>query len=177
MNNPIEIPAVEVAKDEYVRVAKQRWYQQPQNRRSLWTLSLGAAFWLYILYAEWLKSPDRLSTWLVIALVVVVGLLFYLGYWRPRQVVKHFTKAYAETPSISLPTDYTFGISSVRSINSRSSAEVQYELFSHVERIENWLILFTTPAIGYFIDLRRISAPATANDLIRLLREKGLKVK
>ena len=162
--------------DEYVAVNYKLWSQQPRTRRVTWllyvsiallTISFGLGIW------QGLRNPDTDVFW---GFLPAWGLALAYAWWRQWRVKRALREGYDKNPALRQPIDYLFTPDVITSQSAVGQFTIHWPSLHHAVHVDDWLLLYPKQLACYYVDLRRLVAPATTNSLLELLDEKGIAV-
>jgi len=160
--------------DEYVAVNYFLWNRRFATRRNNWLLAaalllLGIAAGLQL----WQNQFRGFTSWLT-PILLVVGVLYGLG----RDMLTRYLlrRGYAKNVSLHQPIDYEFAADGLRSQSAAGSYQAPWPTLRRAVRVGDWLLLYPTVAACYYLDLRQLAEPATAAQVLAILREHGIAV-
>ncbi len=171
---PLLAPGVVMTADEFVAVNFRLWRKQ---RRTLFNyLLLGAALALLgMSVALDIAANKQVTNWGT-ASVLVVGLLY--GLLRMQLVRYQLRRGYAKNTGLREPTNFTFDTQMLWGQSTNSHFEAPWSIMRRAAWVQpNWLLLYPTETACYYVDLRRLQAPSTPEQLLALVREAGIAVR
>ncbi|MDF7810359.1 hypothetical protein [Hymenobacter sp. YC55] len=167
-------PGVTMTADDFVVVNFRLWRQQPATRRNYWLLG-AALLLLSIAVALDVVQNHRISNPSTLAFLAV-GVLY--GLFRMSLVRYQLRRGYERNAVLRAPTDFTFDVEFLRGQTSNGRFEARWTTMRRAVWVKpNWLLLYPTEAACYYVDLRRIQAPAALEQLLALVREAGIAVR
>ena len=169
---PYHLPAVRLSADEFVAVNFRLWRARPGTRRNHWLLGAALAL-LTISVGLDFGQHGRLTspfTLVFLGVGVAYGLLrFGLVRWQLR-------RGYQRQAALQQPIDFTLTDTEIigRSVLGRFSG--QWQLIRRAVWVgTDWLLLYPTEAACYYLDLRRLQAPAAPADVAQLLERHSIR--
>ena len=169
---PYLLPAVRMSADEFVAVNFRLWRARPATRRNHWLLGAGILLLgISIGLDVWQNGrPERTSTFVFLGVAVLYGLArFGLVRWQLR-------RGYARNATLQQPID--FRLTSAEIIGRSTLGQFSGK-WTRIRRAvwvgTDWLLLYPTEAACYYLDLRRLQAPATPADLAQLLERHQIR--
>jgi hypothetical protein len=162
--------------DEYVTVNYQLWGRQPRTRRVTWllfvsiallTISFGLGIW------QRLRNPETDIFW---GFLPAWGLALAYAWWRQWQVKRGLRQGYAKNTALRQPVDYLFDTGAIIGRSAAGEFSIRWQTLHHAVRVNDWLLLYPKQLACYYVDLRRLIAPATTDSLLELLDEKEIVV-
>ncbi|NVO86515.1 hypothetical protein [Hymenobacter terrestris] len=169
---PYNLPAVRLSADEFVAVNLRLWRARPATRRLYWllsaallllTISVGLDFW----QNGRLGSPFTL-------MFLGVGLAY--GVLRLVLVRWQLRRGYLRQQALQHPVDFTLGATEIIGRSTLGKFSGQWKLIRRAVWVgSDWLLLYPTTAACYYLDMRRLQAPATAADVARLLEHHQIQ--
>jgi hypothetical protein len=165
-STPILLTGVQLTADEFVAVNFRLWRARPRTRLNHWILGaavvlLGVSVGLDVYSNGRLTQP---STLILLAVAVAYALLrFGLVRYQLR-------RGYARNQALQQPTDFTLTNTEIIGRNTLGQFSGKWALIRRAVWVQpHWLLLYPTEAACYYLDLRRLQAPATAADVAALL--------
>ena len=171
---PLRLPHVLMTADEYVAVNYYLWNRQSTTRRNRWLLV--AALGLLAVSAGlqlWRNQFRGFSSWLVPA-SLGVGVLYGVG--RDALTRYFLRRGYTQNAALHQPVDYELATDGLRSRTAAGRYLAPWPTLRRAVRVGDWLLLYPTAAACYYLDLRRLAAPATAAQVVETLRQQGVAV-
>ncbi|GGF19484.1 hypothetical protein [Hymenobacter cavernae] len=172
----IEARHVTMTADEYVAVNYQLWGRQPRTRRVTWllyvsilllTISFGLGIW------QWAHHPATEVFW---GFLPAWGLALVYAWWRSWQVKRQFRQGYTKNTALQQPIDYQFSDENIISRSAAGEFVIRWQKLRYAVHVGDWLLLYPQQLACYYVDLRRLVAPATPDSLEDLLDEKDVAV-
>ncbi|WP_375434754.1 hypothetical protein [uncultured Hymenobacter sp.] len=171
---PLLAPGVIMTANEFVAVNFRLWQQQSATRRRHWLLG-AALFLLSVSVGLDAAQNGRISN---SNTVLFLGLGALYGLFRLRLVRYQLRRGYAKNVVLHAPTDFTFDAEMLRGHTDNSRFEARWSAMRRAVWVKpNWLLLYPTETACYYVDLRRLQAPATPEQLLALVREAGISVR
>jgi len=161
---------------EYVAVNYQLWSQQPRTRRVTWllyvsilllTISFGLGIW------QWVRNPGSDIFW---GFLPAWGLALVYAWWRSWRVKRQLRQGYTKNTALQQPIDYQFNTDNITSRSEAGEFVTRWEKLRYAVHVGDWLLLYPQQMACYYVDLRRLVAPATPENLEELLDEKDVAV-
>ncbi|NVO30449.1 hypothetical protein [Hymenobacter lapidiphilus] len=169
---PYHLHAVRLSADEFVAVNFRLWRTQPATRRLYWLLgaalllltgSVGLDFWQH----GRLSSPFTL---------VFLGVGVAYGVLRLALVRWQLRRGYARQTVLQQPLDFTLTTTEIIGRGAMGQFPGQWGLIRRAMWVgPDWLLLYPTEAACYYLDLRRLQAPATRADVAQLLAQHQIR--
>jgi len=162
--------------DEYVAINYQLWSRQPRTRRVTWllyvsilllTISFGLGIW------QWVRHPATEVFW---GFLPAWGLALVYAWWRQWNTKRRLRQGYVQNTALHKPVDYMFDTDAIISRSAAGQFIIRWQTLRHAVYVGDWLLLYPRQLACYYVDLRRLVAPATPDDLEDLLDEKEVAV-
>ncbi|MBD2715578.1 hypothetical protein KBK19_11070 [Microvirga sp. STR05] len=158
---------------DFVAVNFRLWRQQRRTRFNHWLLGL-ALLLLAVSVAVDVVQNGRITNQGTLAMLAV-GLLY--GLLRMVLVRYQLRRGFAKNPANQQPIDFAFDTDRLRGSSSAGTFAVRWNQLQRAIRVgDDWLLLYPNDAACYYLDLRRLQAPATPAELLALLREQQVPV-
>lgn len=159
--------------DEFVAVNFQLWQKRPRTKLNHWLLGL-ALLLLGVSVALEVVRTGRISNWSTVA-VLAVGVLY--GLLRMQLVRYQLRRGYDKNTVLRVPVDFTFDAEMLRGQSTDGRFEARWRTLRRAVWVQpNWLLLYPTEAACYYVDLRRVQAPGTPEQLLVLLKEANVPI-
>lgn len=160
--------------DEFVAVNFRLWRQRPRTHLNHWLL--GAAL-LLLAGSVWLDltRTGHITKWTTVVLLAV-GVLYAL--LRMALVRYQLRRGYMRNTGLHTPISFELDAEQLRGRSADGHFEVRWKMIRRAMRIgPHWLLLYPTEAACYYLDLRRLQAPATPEDVLTLLQQHQIPVR
>lgn len=158
--------------DDFVAVNFRLWQQQRRTRFNHWLL--GVALLLLAASIAFDVVQNGRVTNRGTLVMLAVGLLY--GLLRMALVRYQLRRGFAKNPANQQPIDFAFDADRLRGSSSSGSFKVRWNQLQRAVWVSDWLLLYPSEAACYYLDLRRLQAPATPADVLALLREQQVPV-
>ena len=169
---PYSLPAVRLSANDYVAVNFRLWRARSATRRNHWLL--GAAILLLSISIGLDLWPDgrleRTSTFIFLAIAVAYGLArFGLVRYQLR-------RGYARNAVLQQPIDFRLTNAEIIGRSKLGQFSGKWPRIRRAVWVgPDWLLLYPIETACYYLDLRRLQAPATPADLARLLEQHQIR--
>lgn len=169
---PYHLPAVHLSADDYVALNFRLWRARPATRRNHWLLAAALLLLTVSVGLDVWQHGRLTSTFTPLFLGVGVGyglLRFGLVRWQLR-------RGYQQQAALQHPINFTLTDTEIigQSMQGKFAG-----LWTDIRRAvwvgSDWLLLYPTETACYYLDLRRLPAPATAADVARLLARHQIR--
>jgi len=168
---PLTLTGVQLTADEFVAVNFRLWRARPRTRLNHWILGaavvlLGVSVGLDVYSNSQLTQP---STLVFLAVAVAYALLrFGLVRYQLR-------RGYAKNPTLQQPVEFTLTDTEIIGRSALGQFSGKWSLIRRAVWVQpHWLLLYPTEAACYYLDLRRLQAPATAAEVAELLTRHNI---
>lgn len=158
--------------DDYLAVNFRLWLRRPRTRFNHWLLGAALLLLAISLGAEVAQTGQigNRNTLIFLAIGIVYGL-------ARRQLVRYqLRRAYAQNPAAQGPIDFELNANGLRGNGPAGRFESRWPQIQRAVRVSHWLLLYPTDTACYYLDLRRLQAPATVQDVAALLQNAGVVV-
>ncbi|MBX0291983.1 hypothetical protein K3G63_16140 [Hymenobacter sp. HSC-4F20] len=163
---PIVLSGVQLSADEFVAVNFRLWRARPRTRLNHWILGAAIALLSVSLGLEVYQSGRLPQSSSLVFLAVAVGyalLRFGLVRYQLR-------RGYAKNTAAHQPTDFTLTDTEIRGRSALGQFSGKWSLIRRAVWVRpHWLLLYPTEASCYYLDMRRLQAPATPDAVEQLL--------
>ncbi|RSK36183.1 hypothetical protein [Hymenobacter metallilatus] len=163
---PITLTGVQLTAEEFVAVNFRLWRTRPRTRLNHWILGaavglLGLSVGLDIYQHGQLSQPSTL----VFLVVAVLYAVFRAGLARYQ-----LRRGYARNATLQQPVDFTLTDTELVTHTVGGQFSANWSLIRRAVWVQpHWLLLYPSEAACYYLDMRRLQAPATAADVAALL--------
>lgn len=165
-STPIVLPGVQLSADEFVAVNFRLWKARPATRRNHWLLGAAVALLAVSVGLE-VYQHGGVQNWSGVAFLAVAVLY---GLLRMALVRYQLRRGYARNTALQHPIDFTLTDTEITGRSSLGQFSGQWSLIRRAVWVRpDWLLLYPTEAACYYLDMRRLQAPATTSDVARLL--------
>ncbi|GGG36659.1 hypothetical protein [Hymenobacter glacieicola] len=160
------LPNVRMTAEDYVTVNFRLWRARPATRRAQWILVAAIALLALSVGLE-VRELGRIQNWSTVAFLTVAGL--YAAF-RLALVRYQLRRGYSRNPAAQEPVDFTLSLAEVRGCSNQGTFTSSWSRVKRAVWVQpNWLLLYPSEAACYYLDLRRLQAPATPADIEQLL--------
>ncbi|SDY06815.1 hypothetical protein [Hymenobacter psychrophilus] len=169
---PYHLPAVRLSADDYVAVNFRLWRARPATRRLHWLL--GTAIGLLTIGVGldvWQNGQlQRTSSFIFLGVAVLYGVSrFGLVRYQLR-------RGYARNATLQQPIDFILTTTEVIGQSQQGKFSGPWTTMQRAVWVgPDWLLLYPTEAACYYLDMRRLQAPATRVDVTRLLARHQIR--
>lgn len=160
---------------EFVAVNYRLWQQAPATRRTTWLVRL-AFLMLSVSLLLNLYQHQQTGTPLAQTTPVFLGVALLYAWWRPWQVKRLLRQGYRANPVLQQPTTYHFDAAGFAGESPAGRFAARWDTIRRVVRVGDWLLLYPSATACNYVDLRRIVAPGTPAELVRLLAARSIAV-
>lgn len=165
-STPILLTGVQLTADEFVAVNFRLWRARPRTRLNHWILG-AAVVLLGVSVGLDVYSNGRLTQPSTLVLLAVAVLYATLRFGLVRYQLR---RGYARNQALQQLTDFTLTNTEIIGRNTLGQFSGKWALIRRAVWVQpHWLLLYPTEAACYYLDLRRLQAPATAADVAVLL--------
>ncbi|RSK48259.1 hypothetical protein [Hymenobacter rigui] len=162
----LTLTGVQLTADEFVAVNFRLWRARPRTRLNHWIL--GAAVLLLAVSVGLDGYANGRLTQPATLVPLAVGVLY--ACLRFGLVRYQLRRGYARNQALQQPTDFTLTNTEIIGRNTLGQFSGKWTLIRQAVWVQpHWLLLYPTEAACYYLDLRRLQAPATAADVAALL--------
>lgn len=169
---PIHFSRVTMSAAAFVAVNFRLWRAAPATRRNHWILGVGLALLTASLVVELMNTRGRITTWSTLALL---GIGVAYGLLRAALVRRQLRRGYGQNTVLQQPADFTLTEEELRGSSPSGEFRTPWTTLRQAIRVgPDWLLLYPTPAACYYLDLRRLEAPATPAAVETLLAQHGV---
>lgn len=159
----------------FVDVNFRLWRAAPATRRNHWILGVGLALLTASLVIELLDTRGRITTWST-PVLLAVGVAY--GLLRAALVRRQLRRGYVQNTALQQPADFTLTDEELRCNSPTGEFRTEWHTLRRAVRVgPDWLLLYPTQAACYYLDLRRLEAPATPAAVETLLTQHGVALR
>lgn len=163
---PLHLAAVRMSEADYVAVNFRLWQARPATRRNHWLLG-AAVLLLTISIGLDVWEHGRLETW---STLLFLGVAVAYAALRVGLVRYQLRRGYARNPAAQAPADYTLAADALRGQSADGRFATPWARLKRTVWVgPHWLLLYPTEAACYYLDMRRLQAPATAAEVAQFL--------
>lgn len=172
---PIHFSRVTMSLDEFVAVNFRLWRAAPATRRNHWILRIALILLTASLVIELMDTRGRITTWST-PVLLAVGVAY--GLLRAALVRRQLRRGYAQNPVLQQPADFTLTDEALQGSIPSGQFRTPWNTLRRAIRVgPDWLLLYPTQAACYYLDLRRLEAPATPAAVEALLARQGVALR
>ncbi|QJX47694.1 hypothetical protein HMJ29_12380 [Hymenobacter taeanensis] len=172
---PLVFSKVTMSADEYVAVNFRLWRQQPATRRNNWILLAALVLLTISLLVQLQQDGWKLTSWSALSFLAVGLLYALLRAWFVRWMLR---RGYLKNTILKEPIDFTL---TDEDIKGRSGLGQFTGKLANITRAvfvqPDWLLLYPTQAACYYLNLRQLQAPATAEAVEQVLAQHQIPVR
>lgn len=165
-STPLLLSGVQLSADEFVAVNFRLWRARPRTRLNHWILGaavvlLGVSVGLDVYSNGRLAQPST---------AVLLGVAVLYAVLRFGLVRYQLRRGYAKNTAAHHPTSFTLAQSEIIGRSTLGQFSGKWQLIRRTVWVQpHWLLLYPTEAACYYLDLRKLEAPATPADVAALL--------
>ncbi|SHL47852.1 hypothetical protein SAMN02746009_02806 [Hymenobacter psychrotolerans DSM 18569] len=157
---------------DFIAVNFRMWQRQRRTRFNHWLLGAALLLLAASVALDVMQNGQLTNQGTVV--VLAVGLLY--GLLRAGLVRYQLRRGFARNPVAQQPIDFALDADQLRGNSASGSFGVRWNQLQRAIRVGDWLLLYRSEAACYYLDLRRLQAPATPADALALLREQQVSV-
>ncbi|TGD82802.1 hypothetical protein [Hymenobacter wooponensis] len=166
---------VTMSADEYVAVNFRLWRQQPATRRNNWILIAALVLLSISLLAQLQQDGWQLTSWSAPSLLVVGLLYALLRTWFVRWMLR---RGYQKNTVLKEPIDFTLTAEEIKGRSGLGQFSGKLATINRAVLVQpDWLLLYPNQAACYYLDLRRLQAPATLSAVEQLLAQHQVSLR
>ncbi|TGE08086.1 hypothetical protein [Hymenobacter fodinae] len=172
---PLVFSQITMSADEYVAVNFRLWRQQPATRRNNWLLLIGLGLLSFSLFVRVSQQNGQFTAWST-PVFLLVGLLYAL--LRPVLVRWTLRRGYSKNAVLNEPVDFILTTDEIIGRSELGQFSGKWATIRRAVLVQpDWLLLYPTEAACYYLDVRRLQAPATFPDVERLLAQHQIPLR
>ena len=162
----LTLTGVQLTADEFVAVNFRLWRARPRTRLNHWILG-AAVLLLAVSVGLDVYANGRLTQPATLVPLAVAVLYACLRFGLVRYQLR---RGYVRNQALQQPTDFTLTNAEIIGRNTLGQFSGKWALIRRAVWVQpHWLLLYPTEAACYYLDLRRLQAPATAAEVAALL--------
>lgn len=162
-----------MAADEFVAVSFRLWRHRPRTRFNHWLLGLAVLLLAssVVLDVSRTGHVSNQSTAVFLAVAVLYALV------RMQLVRYQLQRGYVRNTGLHAPISFEMDAEHLRGRSANGHFEVRWQVLRRAVWVQpDWLLLYPTEAACYYLDLRRLQAPATPEQVLALLQQHPIPV-
>ncbi|MCA8829140.1 hypothetical protein [Hymenobacter pini] len=165
-STPLILSGVQLSADEFVAVNFRLWRARPRTRLNHWILGaavmlLGVSVGLDVYSNSHLAQPST---------AVLLGVAVLYAALRFGLVRYQLRRGYAKNTAAHHPTSFTLTQSEIIGRSTLGQFSGKWQVIRRAVWVQpHWLLLYPTEAACYYLDLRKLEAPAIPADVAALL--------
>jgi hypothetical protein len=130
-----------------------------------------------IIFVSALRNPaPRLPIYLQLLPAIIMPVALAIWIYLPFR--KQFKLNYQNFPAFAEGATHTLTESDVYLVSTSTLSKQPWAPFyKKALLIDQWIVLYASATTGYFLDLRKLVAPATLADVEALFQSKGITLK
>ncbi|WP_156108984.1 hypothetical protein [Hymenobacter sp. APR13] len=170
---PLLLPGVQMTADEFVTVNFRLWRQRPRTRFNHWLLGLAVLLLAGSVALDICRTGhiSNQSTVVFLAVAVLYALV------RMQLVRYQLRRGYARNTGLHAPISFELDAERLRGRSADGHFEARWQVLRRAVWVHpDWLLLYPTEAACYYLDLRRLQAPATPEQVLALLLQHQIPV-
>jgi hypothetical protein len=172
---PLVFSQVTMSADEYVAVNFRLWRQQPATRRNNWILLAALVLLSVSLLAQLQQDGWQLISWSAPSFLAVGLLYALLRTWFVRWMLR---RGYRKNTVLKEPVDFTLTSEEIKGRSGLGQFTRKVANINQAVLVKpDWLLLYPNQAACYYLDLRRLQAPATLLTVEQLLAQHQLSLR
>ncbi len=174
-NNPsnvvVYIPNVTLTADEYVAVNYRLWRSRPRTYFNHWLLAAAVGLLAVSVGLDVARTGGISNASSAVLLAVA---LFY-ALVRMQLVRYQLRRGYAQNVAVHTPIHFELDADGLRGASELGRFEARWRTVRRAVLVRpHWLLLYPVASACYYVDLRRVQAPATVAEVLALLREHSI---
>lgn len=159
--------------DEFVAVSFRLWRRRPRTRFNHWLL--GAA--ILLLASSVVLEIIRLGHVVNQSTVVFLAVAVLYALVRMQLVRYQLRRGYARNTGLHTPISFELDAEQLRGRSANGHFAVRWQVLRRAVWVQpDWLLLYPVEAACYYLDLRRLTAPATPEQVLELLQQHQIPV-
>ena len=166
---PLHLPHVQLTADDYVALNFRLWQARLATRRTFWLLGAAAVLLLVSVGLD-VARHGTVSNRATLAFLAVAGLYVLFRRQLTRYLLR---RGFRPQP----PVGYTLTPTEIQVRSGQRQSLLSWEQLREAVWVgANWLLLLPQAPAGscYYLDVRRLEAPAAAADVAALLTQRGV---